>query len=297
MVRIFQPPPQPIGEVISETVRRLRNQQLRLEQATVRLRERDKTLFNVCVTQVRMKHQERAAISANELSEVRKVLNMIIQCQLALERIILRLETVKEVSQIMADLGPALRSLRALTETMVNVMPDVASELQRVNESINETLAVTKMTSAEDVAPLTRKTEAGEEILKEASAFLEEKLAERLPAPPVSAVAAAKSEVSREGNVKKQMIALSATCSEITQPAAEREEGESQSYVTYKDVKLREVSYRIEEQPLEDAILEYAREKGEIDLEQCADELSVQHEDIEKALESLGNKQKIVIKR
>jgi len=295
LVRIFQPPQQPIGEVISETVRRLKTQQLRLDQATIRLRERDRALFNACVTQIRMKRQERAAISANELFEVRKVLAMITQCQLALERIVLRLETIKEVSQIMADLKPALQSLRALTETMVNVMPDVAAELQKVNESINETLAVTRMTSVEDIAPLTRKTEAGEEILSEASAFLERKLTEQLPAPPASAIAA-KAEVSRE-SVKKQMIALSATCSEVTQPSEEKEEGEPQSYVTYKDVKLREVSYRVEQQPLEDAILEYAREKGEIDLVQCADELSVPHEDLEKALESLGKKQKIVIQR
>lgn len=296
MVKIFQPPPQPIGDIIFQTVRRLKTQQMRLEQATVRLRERDRSLFNACVIQVRMKRQDRAAICANELSEVRKVLNMVMQCQLALERIILRLETIKEVSEIMADLKPALRSLRELTETMVNIMPDVAQELEKVNESISETLAVTKMNAPDSIAPLVRKTEAGEEILKEVSAVLEKKLSDELPAPPVS-VATAKATAGRE-NMKKQMIALSATCSEITQPAQEREEGERQSYVTYKDVKLRGVTYTIERQkPLEDAILQYAKEKGEIDLEQCASELSVPHEDVEKALESLGKKQKIVIQR
>jgi len=295
LVRIFQPPPQPVGEVISETVRRLRTQQLHLEQVTVRLRERDKALFNACVTQIKMKRQMRAAICANELSEVRKVLTMITQCQLALERIVLRLETVQEVSQIMADLKPALRSLRSLTETMVNVMPDVAAELERVNESISETLAVTRMNSTEDAAPLIHKTEAGEEILKEASAYLEQKLVEDLPAPPMSVVTG-KAEAPSEG-MKKQMIALSASCSEITQPVEEREQKEPQSYVTYKDVKLREVSYRIEQQPLEDVILQYAKERGEIDLELCASELSVPHEDVVKAVESLGKKQKIVIQR
>jgi len=295
LVRIFQPPPQPVGEVISETVRRLRTQQLRLEQVTARLRERDKSLFNACVTQIKMKRQMRASICANELSEVRKILNMITQCQLALERIVLRLETVQEVSQIMADLKPALRSLHALTETMVNVMPDVAAELQRVNESISETLAVTKMNSTEDITALTHKTEAGEEILKEASTYLEQKLIEDLPAPPMSVVSG-KAEAPCEG-LKKQMIALSATCSEVTQPMEEKEQKELQSYVTYKDVKLREVSYRIEQQPLEDVILQYAKERGEIDLEQCASELSVPHEDVAKAVESLGKKQRIVIQR
>lgn len=291
MVKIFQPPPQPIGEIIFQTVRKLKTQQVRLEQATVRLRERDRSLFSSCVTQVKMKRPERAAICANELSEVRKVLNMVMQCQLALERIILRLETIKEVSEIMADLKPALKSLRTLTETMVNVMPDVAQELQRVNDSISETLAITSLSSSDSIPQLTAKTEAGEEILKEVSAVLEKKIREELPAPPIS------TDAGRE-SVKKHMLALSATCSEVTQPIEEREQGEPQSYVTYKDVELRGVSFTIERQkPLEDAILKYAKEKGEIDLDQCASELSVPHEDIERALENLGKKQKIVIHR
>jgi len=295
-VRIFQPPPQPIGEVIFQTVRKLKTQQVHLEQATVRLRERDRTLFNACVSQVTMNRLERAAICANELSEVRKVLKMVMQCQLALERIILRLETIKEVSEIMADLKPALKSLRSLTETMINIMPDVAQELQKVNDSINETLAITRLGSTDSITPLVAKTEAGEEILKEVSTVLEKQISEQLPAPPTTVVAG-KVDVSRE-NVKKKMIALSASCSEVAQPFEDREKGQSKSYVTYKDVELRGVSFTIERQTsLEDAILRYAKERGEIDLDQCASELSVPHEDIERALESLGKKQKIVIQR
>jgi hypothetical protein len=181
---------------------------------------------------------------------------------------------------------------------MVNVMPDIAQELQRVNDSISETLAITKVNAPETIAPLTARTEAGEEILKEASAVLEKKLTEELPAPPLSAMKE-KVDAGRE-SVKKQMIALSATCSEITQPVEEQAsaQGKPQSYVTYKDVELRKVSFTIERQsPIEEAILQYAKEKGEIDLEQCANELSVPHEDVERALENLGKKQRIVIQR
>jgi hypothetical protein len=92
------------------------------------------------------------------------------------------------------------------------------------------------------------------------------------------------------------MIALSATCSEITQPLEEREKGEPQSFVTYKDVELRGVSFTIRGQSmLEDAVLQYAKQKGEIDLNECARDFSVPQEDVKKALESLGKKQKIVV--
>jgi len=288
----FLQPPQSIGETIFQSVRKLKIQRLKLEQATVRLRERDRVLFEACVTEIKREHRERAAICANELAEVRKMLNMVTQCQLALERIILRLETIKEVTEIMADLKPALRSLHVITENLVNVMPDVAQELERVNDSISETLAVTRFNSPESIAPLTAKTQASEEILREVSAVLEEKLTEQLPAPPVSI---AQEKVQTRENVKKQMIALSATCSEVTQPT---KQGESEPYVTYKDVELQRVSYKIERQSsLENVILDYAKNRGEIDVDQCALELNVPYVEVEQALENLGKKRKIVVQK
>jgi len=219
---------------------------------------------------------------------------MVSQCALALERIILRLETIKEVTEIMADLKPALQGLHVITENLVNVMPDVAQELEKINEGISDTLAVTKFSSSpEEMVPLAAKTEASEAILKEVSAVLEEKLADQLPTPPASLT---EEMAQPRESVKKQMIALSATCSEITQPA---EEGESDSYVTVKkDMELKRVSLTIERQSsLEDVILDYAKKKGEIDVDQCANELSVPHVEVEQALENLGKKRRIVIKR
>jgi hypothetical protein len=176
-------------------------------------------------------------------------------------------------------------------------MPDVAQELENINESISDTLATTHLNSSPElIVPLAKKTEAGEEILKEVSSFLEEKLTEQLPAPPVSIDPQEVKPQKTQENMTKKMIALSATCSEISQPGNDSEE--SQSLFTYKDVHLRSVT--IQRQPqsaLEDTVLEYAKNKGEIDVDQCAHELSVPQDEIEKALESLGKKQKILIHR
>jgi division protein CdvB (Snf7/Vps24/ESCRT-III family) len=296
MIKLFQPP-RPIGEVILHSTRQLNMQRVKLEQATIRLRQRDKVLFQECIAEIRRNRQDRAAIRANELAEVRKLLQMITQCQLALERIILRLETIKEVAEIMADLSPALKSLRAVTENLVNVMPDVAQELENINESISDTLATTHLNSSPElIAPLAKKTEAGEEILKEVSSFLEEKLAEQLPAPPVSIAPQEVNPQKTQENMTKKMIALSATCSEISQPDNDSEE--SQSLFTYKDVHLRSVTVQRQPQSsLEDTVLEYAKSKGEIDVDQCAHELSVPQDEIKRALESLDKKQRISIQR
>lgn len=296
MIKFFQPP-RPIGEVILQSTRQLKTQRIKLEQATIRLRQRDEDLFQECIAEISRNRQDRASIRANELAEVRKLLLMITQCQLALERVILRLETIKEVAEIMADLSPALKSLRAVTENLVNVMPDVAHELENINESISDTLATTHLNSSpESIAPLVKNTEAGEQILKEVSSFLEEKLTEQLPAPPVSIDPQEVKPQKTQENMTKKMIALSATCSEISQSSDDSEE--SQSLFTYKDVHLRSVTVQRQPQPsLEEIVLEYAKSKGEIDIDRCAHELSVPQDEIEKALESLGKKQKILIQR
>ena len=65
-------------------------------------------------------------------------------------------------------------------------MPDVSSELNNVNATIQETLHATKITTDEELIPVGKKTEGGEEILKEVTCFMQQKLTENLPEPPVS---------------------------------------------------------------------------------------------------------------
>jgi division protein CdvB (Snf7/Vps24/ESCRT-III family) len=121
---------------------------------------------------------------ANELVEVRKLVRILSQTQIAIERIILRLETIKELSTIMIDLKPALTALKNVTSNLATTMPDIASELDRVNDNIQDTLIATKFSSEPPIIHSNLKTPAGTKILKEVNAILEEKLAEQLPEPP-----------------------------------------------------------------------------------------------------------------
>jgi len=219
------------------------------------------------------------------------MLNMLAHTHLAIERIILRLETIRELSGIMMDLLPALRNLKSLTERLVRVMPEIGRELENVNDSISETLAITKMSSMPPVMPIEVKTPAGEEILKEASAFLEERLTEKLPEPPAPIIAKEKVESKRE---MRQMVALTASCQEVSKP-----ERKPQDYFSYKDLKMQSVSLTIQQSSsLENALLDYVKKsKGEIDAVQCANELNVPFNNVLETLEKLGQEGKIKIQQ
>jgi division protein CdvB (Snf7/Vps24/ESCRT-III family) len=84
------------------------------------------------------------------------------------------------------DLKPALKLLQDVSSDLFQVLPDVSAELSNVNSAISDTLYATKITTDESVIPVNRKTQGGEEILKEVSNFIEKKLVEDLPEPPTT---------------------------------------------------------------------------------------------------------------
>jgi len=271
-------------------MRKLKIQQHEIGQVSFRLKERSKSLFKTCITALKNNNKDRAAICANEIAEVRKLTKFLYHVELAIERVILRLETIRELSDIIIDLKPALRMLQNVSKQLFEVMPDVSSELGRVNDAISETLYSTRITADESLIPVNRITPGGEEIIAEVSSFLEQKTAEKLPEPPATI------EPRQEVPVK-QMVALNAVCSQaVGQKTFESETVSSQDLFSYKKSEIEEVSLKVEKPPLEETLFEYVRKsKGEFDLMRCSLELEASYEEIKKALENLGAEGKIKI--
>jgi division protein CdvB (Snf7/Vps24/ESCRT-III family) len=289
----LHPDPPPFRETVFTSIHTLRVQHNRLEQATYRLKERDKVLYQTCITALKNKSKERAAICANEIAEVRKLLKFLCNMELAIERVILRLETIKELSDIVVDLKPALRLLQGVSQQLFEVLPDVSSELTKVNETISETLYSTKVTADESLIPVGKKTVGGDEILQEVSTFLKRKVSEELPEPP-----ALPNTPEAEQAEIKEMVALAASCSQSIsrETVGEPDGNSSQTLFSYKKAEIQEISLKIEKPELEDALFDYVRKsKGEIDLERCSVDLASSNEEVKKALKNLGTKGKIKI--
>jgi hypothetical protein len=171
------------------------------------------------------------------------------------------------------------------------VLPDVSSELNTVNQTIQETLHATKLSGDENVIPVGKKTEAGEEILKEVSCFIEQKLADTLPEPPIS-------DPVKEKTPIKELVALTASSSQVFSRKTVEESGfdPEKTLFSYKKSEIKEFTLKVEKPCLEDVLLEYVRKtNGEIDLGRCSNELKTSNEEIERALENLGTKGKIKI--
>jgi hypothetical protein len=242
---------------------------------------------------LKKKNKQRAAMCANEIAEVRKLIKFLYSVQLAIERVVLRLETIKELSEIVVDLKPSLKLLQQVSSDLFQVLPDVSSELNNVNDAIRETLYATKISADESLIPVGRKTAGGEEILGEVSSFLEQKLSETLPEPP----AATFSSEEKTPSIR-ELVALSASSSQVMGSKTTEEIGidSSQTLFSFKKSEIKEISLKVEKPSIEDMLLEYVKKSnGEIDLTRCSSDLETSNEEIEKALENLGNQGKIKI--
>ena len=154
-------------------------------------------------------NKEKAAICATEIAEVRKLISFIGNVQLAIERVVMRLETIRELGDIVTDLRPALNLLQGVSQQLFQVLPDVSTELSNVNTAIQDTLQQTKLTADENIVGVGHKTEAGQEILNEVSCFMEKKLSEDLPEPPVAAPV--KEKVKAPAQPIRELVALTAS--------------------------------------------------------------------------------------
>ena len=242
---------------------------------------------------LKKKNKQRAAMCANEIAEVRKLIKFLYSVQLAIERVVLRLETIKELSEIVVDLKPSLKLLQQVSSDLFQVLPDVSSELNNVNDAIHETLYATKISADESLIPVGRKTAGGEEILSEVSSFLERKLSETRPEPPEATFSSQEKTPSI-----RELVALSASSSQVMGSKTTEEIGidSSQTLFSFKKSEIKEISLKVEKPSIEDMLLEYVKKSnGEIDLTRCSSDLETSNEEIEKALENLGNQGKIKI--
>ena len=129
-------------------------------------------------------------------------------------------------------------------------MPQMAFEMERVNETIFEVMTMSKIDSSKLEVPTDIKTPGGEEVLAEVAEFLEEQITEKLPEPPVSAPVIQKPPPQlQKVQQKRQMVALTASCSEISEPET------SQKFMMYKNTEVKRVSWTVNDD-LEQSVLE-----------------------------------------
>ena len=176
-------PPGPLKPRLDFAVRRIELQVQKLDQATDRFGQRDKTIFARIVDAYTKHDTARANVFANELSEIRKMEKLIINARLALEQIVLRLRTVSELGDVVSTLGPAVGVLRSVKAGLVSVFPEAESELGKIGNMLSGIMMEAGTGSGMTLNFDNVNEDAGK-ILTEAATVAEQRVKEKFPDLP-----------------------------------------------------------------------------------------------------------------
>lgn len=176
-------PPGPLKPRIDFATRRIELQVQKLDQATDRFSQRDKTIFARIVDAYSKHDSSRANVFANELAEIRKMERLIINARLALEQIVLRLRTVSELGDVVSTLGPAVGVLRSVRAGLVSVFPEAESELGEIGNMLSGIMIEAGQGSGMTLNFDTVNEDAGK-ILNEAATVAEQRIKDKFPELP-----------------------------------------------------------------------------------------------------------------
>ncbi len=251
-------------ENISTAIYNLKATLGKIRQNSTGLKRRDSQFFNKCIDAQLNNSYDRAILYANECAEIRKLAKLLLSSELALEKAIIRLQTISELSDVVGTIIPILGIVQETKGRLKGVIPSVTGRLDEVSGMLNS--SIMEMGSVHASAPGYTSTSLNPEvktILEEANTVAEEEIREKFPELPQELHAI---EVEDEARIP---VALTATGVEI--PLQDRALLKRQVYSYIKD------------------------QDGKLSVVQCASYLGVFPTDIEKAILRLKNEGKIIL--
>ena len=170
----------PLKEQLGILTYRLRVQRNKVESMGLTLQHRDKELFDKCVAANTTGDTLRASLYASECAEIRKIVKVVLQSELALEHVIFKMETAEIMGDIAFLMHPIKNVVLTVGKQIHHLMPEVSFELSQINETLDG-LIVDAGSVTEPVTMAEAHSPEAETILHEADALAEQKIKSRFP--------------------------------------------------------------------------------------------------------------------
>jgi division protein CdvB (Snf7/Vps24/ESCRT-III family) len=174
-----------VKEQISSALYRLSTQKSKLESAAMRMQQHDKDIFAKCVNSQMSHDSARAMMYANECAEVRKIAKVTLQCEMALEQVYLRLETIKEFGDVAKMMAPVASVVHSIKNQISGVLPEVSFELGEIGEVLSGIVDEAGEVGGASY-DVNASSEEAQRILGEANTIAEQHMKDRFPVLPTS---------------------------------------------------------------------------------------------------------------
>ena len=134
-------PDEPLKNKIDVAQRKLQFQISKLQSINEKLQKKHDTIFEKIVNAQRNNKASYAKAYAGELTQVRKMKNMVSGAKLSMEQIKLRLDTVSELGDVVVTLSPCMSIIKGLSPSLNGIMPEANASMQDLSEILGDVMS------------------------------------------------------------------------------------------------------------------------------------------------------------
>ena len=134
-------PEEPLKNKIDSAQRKLGSQILKLEGINEKLQKKHDMIFEKIVNAQRNNKSSYAQAYAGELTQVRKMKNMIGGAKLSMEQVKLRLDTVSELGDVVVTLSPCMAIIKGLSPSLSGIMPEANASMQDLSQILGDVMS------------------------------------------------------------------------------------------------------------------------------------------------------------
>lgn len=166
----------------------LKDQKEELRIVKLKIKRRDLDFFSKCIASKQTDDSAHAKLYASECVEMRKLFKIIFQCELVLEQVIIRLETLQIFSEIsfvmVVSVGNVLEKIK---DEISDYMPKFSYELEDITTKLDSFTLSSRIQAIEE-NPSELINESAIQIFNEASVFAENEVKNSFPELPVESI-------------------------------------------------------------------------------------------------------------
>ena len=134
-------PEEPLKNKIDMAQKKLQFQISKLHSIDEKLQKKHDAIFEKIVNAQRNNKTSYAKAYAGELTQVRKMKNMVSGARLSMEQVKLRLDTVSELGDVVVTLSPCMSIIKGLSPSLSGIMPEANASMEDLSEILGDVMS------------------------------------------------------------------------------------------------------------------------------------------------------------
>ena len=179
-------PDEPLKNRIDFAQKKLQAQISKLSGINEKLQTKHDKIFEKIVNAQRNNKPAYAQAYAGELTQVRKMKNMVSGAKLSMEQVKLRLDTVSELGDVVVTLSPCMSIIKGLAPLVNGVMPEANSSMQDLSQVLGDVMSGSSVGIEDNFSVDTETNSDSLAILEEAHNIIAGQTKTSIPEVPIS---------------------------------------------------------------------------------------------------------------